>query len=500
MTKTLSLLAIATLTLVACASSVKKYDYPVTTNATSEIERLENDMNSALRNQVNVLSPNHYAEARKKLDEAKKENQDRDSNADVLEDLGYARAHLDAANAVAPRVEAAMPEVLAARNDALAADALRLRNSEFVAADKKLKDTTEEFEDGNPKLSADDRGDLQKKYHEVETMALKASYLDQSKAMIEAAKKMGAKKYAETTLASAEAKFQAAERTIETDRHNTNAIARASDDAMTEAKRAVEITRLAKGIKEETPEEAAIALEAKRNEAARNAAEAARSAGRLEVARDTIKSKESQISAMGASNTKLEKERRFNEAFQTAQQTFTKEEADVYRQGDNLVVRLKKVQFPSGRAELPDTSLPVLSKVKDVIASMGAEKVIVEGHTDAAGVPAKNQALSEKRAETVAKYFSTEKVLPADQIEAKGFGDTKPLVSNKTKDGRAQNRRVDVVISPAKVTNGESASQSTRSDRESEDSTSTSASSAERPADPRKDAGSTTPAPKRWDE
>lgn len=506
MTKAISLIAIATLTLVACASSSKKYEYPITTNATSEIERLETEMSSALRNQVNVLSPNHYAEAREKLDEAKMENQKRESNADVLDDLGYARAHLDAANVVGSRVEAAMPEVVKARSDALAADAFRLRKSELTSADKSLKATAEDFESGNPKLSADARGDLHKKYLDVETMALKSSYLDQSKALIEAAKKMGAKKYAEATLTSAEAKYRAAERTIETDHNNTNAIARAANDAMLEAKRAVEITRVAKGIKEESPEEAAITLEAKKNEAARNAAEAERNAARLLVARDTIQKKNSEISAIGASNTKLESERRFNEAFQTAQQTFTKEEADVYRQGDNLVVRLKKVQFPTGRSELPKTSLDLLAKVKDVISSMGAEKVIVEGHTDAAGIPEKNQTLSEKRAETVAKYFSTENVLPADQIESKGFGDTKPLVSNKTKVGRAQNRRVDVVISPAKVRNGDTAKAGSIDSTSTSISTSTSSATrgmgmgTVKPSDPRQDSGPTAPAPKREDE
>jgi len=212
-----------------------------------------------------------------------------------------------------------------------------------------------------------------------------------------------------------------------------------------------------------SPEESAIAMEAKRNEAARNAALAARnaeeaersagrSADRLESAQNTIRDKNTEITAMGADNTKLAGDKRFNAAFETAQQSFSKEEAEVYRQGDNLVVRLKQVQFPSGRAELPESSLTVLAKVKEVIATMGAEKVMVEGHTDAVGSRTKNQALSEKRADTVAKYFSTESALPAGQIESKGFGDTKPLTSNKTKEGRAQNRRVDVVISPMKTT------------------------------------------------
>ncbi len=490
MKKHLSVLAIAALVLSACASSGKKYDYPPTTNATAEIDNLESQMSTALRGQVNVLSPNHYAEARKKLDEAKKENQDRKSNADVLDDLGYAKANLDAANEVAPRVESALPEVTKAREDALAADAVRLRNADLIDADSAFKKTSADFEKGNPTVSLKDRGNLQKKYMDVEVAALKANYLGESKALIEAAKKMDAKKYASTTLASAEAKYQDAERTIETDRHNSTAIAQTANAAATEAKRAVEITRLAKGVKNESPEEAAIAMEAKRNEAARNAAEAERNAARLSTARETIRDKNSEISAINADNSQLTGEKRFNEAFKTAQNSFSADEAEVYRQGDNLVVRLKGMPFPSGRSELPDSSFVVLNKVKDVIATLGAEKVVVEGHTDAAGSKTKNQALSQKRADAVAKYFVAEKAVPSEQIEAKGYGDTRPLASNKSKDGRAQNRRVDIIISPEKpASNAKS------------ETTPSSASSATRPSDSDRSSDSNAkPLPKRWDD
>jgi OOP family OmpA-OmpF porin len=443
---------------------MKKYDYPPTTNATSEIEKLEGDMATAMRAQVNVLSPDHYANARKKLDQAKKENQDRKSNSDVLEDLGYAKANLDAANEVAPRVEAALPEVVKARSDALTAEAVRLRNADLIDADSDLKKVTSDFEKKNPEVSLKKRGELQKAYLDVELASIKINYLDQSKALIEAAKKMGAKKYGATTLASAEAKYQAAERTIETDRHNSSAISQAANVANLEAKRAIEITRMAKGVKDESPEEAAIAMEAKRNEAARNALEADKNATQLNAARDTIRDKNAtisdkneMISDKNSENSKLAADQRFNQAFTTAQNSFTSEEAEVYRQGDKLVVRLKQMQFPTGRSELPGSSMSVLSKVKDVIASMGAESVVVEGHTDAVGSKAKNQVLSQKRADAVAQYFVSENALPSDQITAKGYGDTKPLGSNKSKDGRAQNRRVDVIISaekPGSTTSG----------------------------------------------
>jgi outer membrane protein OmpA-like peptidoglycan-associated protein len=81
-----------------------------------------------------------------------------------------------------------------------------------------------------------------------------------------------------------------------------------------------------------------------------------------------------------------------------------------------------------------------------MIAAVPVTKVIVEGHTDSIGGEEKNMALSQKRAETIRKYFIAEKTLPEDKVEAKGFGYQRPLTTNKTKEGRATNRRVDVVI------------------------------------------------------
>ncbi len=440
---------------VGCAHSIQKHEYPATTNPTAEITQLEADLAAAAKNQAHVLSPNHFADARKKLDEAKKENQDADSNSDTLEDLGYARAHLNAANEITAKAEAAIPEVVKARATAIESDAPKFRAKELKKADADLMDRTEDFENGKWEVSVKERGELQKKYIDVQIMATKAAYLDETKGLIEAARKMDAKKYTEATLASALAKLQTAERTIETDVNNTAAIVRTSDDARREAKRLVALTEVARDSKNKSPEELALAMEAKQKEIARSEAEAARSQNRLSDARETIQTQRGVIAMtaeekaeLEGQKAKLEGEQAYNAAFAKAAETFTKDEAVVYRQGDNLVVRLKQVQFPTGRSDLPADSMNVLAKVKDVIETMGAEKVVVEGHTDATGSKAKNKTLSEKRAQAVAQYFVANDVVPSEQVQAQGFGDTKPLMSNKTKDGRAQNRRVDVVITP----------------------------------------------------
>jgi len=68
-------------------------------------------------------------------------------------------------------------------------------------------------------------------------------------------------------------------------------------------------------------------------------------------------------------------------------------------------------------------------------------KVEIQGHTDSVGKAAYNLKLSQHRAETVLSYLVSDGV-SADQLTAKGYGETQPVASNKTDDGRAKNRRV----------------------------------------------------------
>jgi OOP family OmpA-OmpF porin len=71
---------------------------------------------------------------------------------------------------------------------------------------------------------------------------------------------------------------------------------------------------------------------------------------------------------------------------------------------------------------------------------------MVEGHTDASGVQSDNMALSEKRAFAVMQYLRQSLLIPADKIKSIGYGADRPVASNQTKDGRAKNRRIDIIV------------------------------------------------------
>jgi len=71
--------------------------------------------------------------------------------------------------------------------------------------------------------------------------------------------------------------------------------------------------------------------------------------------------------------------------------------------------------------------------------------VAVEGHTDSVGSDAYNQKLSERRAQAAVDYLVSQGV-DASRLQPTGYGESKPMASNDTADGRAQNRRVDLVV------------------------------------------------------
>ncbi len=87
-----------------------------------------------------------------------------------------------------------------------------------------------------------------------------------------------------------------------------------------------------------------------------------------------------------------------------------------------------------------------LEKAVDFVKRYPGAKIRLEGHSDSIGTEEYNQALSERRAETVRSYLIKEGACEQANVSVEGYGETKPVASNKTKEGRAKNRRVEVLI------------------------------------------------------
>ncbi|MBW1859476.1 MAG: OmpA family protein, partial [Deltaproteobacteria bacterium] len=102
---------------------------------------------------------------------------------------------------------------------------------------------------------------------------------------------------------------------------------------------------------------------------------------------------------------------------------------------------VKGINFSTDKAEIRPQDQAGLDEVVVVLKENPTVKVEIQGHTDNMGPEAYNQALSEKRADAVMNYF-VEKGIGKDRLSAKGYGMSQPAASNDTREGRFQNRRV----------------------------------------------------------
>lgn len=120
----------------------------------------------------------------------------------------------------------------------------------------------------------------------------------------------------------------------------------------------------------------------------------------------------------------------------------------VTRAGDQITLNMPgNVTFDTNSAHISAGFYEVLNSVAIVLNEYGKTTVDVVGHTDSVGSDDHNQQLSEARARSVAEYLASQKVLPARLLIA-GRGESQPIASNDTPEGRSQNRRVAIQILP----------------------------------------------------
>ncbi|AEW01501.1 hypothetical protein A4D02_05770 [Niastella koreensis] len=108
-----------------------------------------------------------------------------------------------------------------------------------------------------------------------------------------------------------------------------------------------------------------------------------------------------------------------------------------------VAIAAKAIYYMSGKDIIQKVSYPKLDVVVKVLKADPALQISIEGHTDNLGKPENNLKLSAKRANAVKNYF-IKKGIDASRITAQGFGDSKPIAPNKTPQGRAKNRRVEL--------------------------------------------------------
>jgi outer membrane protein OmpA-like peptidoglycan-associated protein len=120
--------------------------------------------------------------------------------------------------------------------------------------------------------------------------------------------------------------------------------------------------------------------------------------------------------------------------------------AAVKEEERGLVVTLSgSVLFRSAKSTLLSSAQVKLDQVANALLAVRTRNLIVEGHTDSQGSESYNQGLSQRRADSVRDYL-VQRGYPADRIQARGKGKGSPIADNASPEGRANNRRVEIVI------------------------------------------------------
>lgn len=121
---------------------------------------------------------------------------------------------------------------------------------------------------------------------------------------------------------------------------------------------------------------------------------------------------------------------------------------EVSRRGNDVVLNMPShITFATDSSQISPAFQTTLDQVASTITEYTDTRVQIAGHTDSTGSDAYNQQLSERRAQAVAGYLEGHGVA-ASRISTVGYGETQPVASNDTAEGRQQNRRVEIVLSP----------------------------------------------------
>jgi outer membrane protein OmpA-like peptidoglycan-associated protein len=122
----------------------------------------------------------------------------------------------------------------------------------------------------------------------------------------------------------------------------------------------------------------------------------------------------------------------------------------VTRVGENIVLNMPgNITFQTGSSDLNDSFFKVLDSVGLVLKEYDKTLIVIAGHTDSVGSDASNQALSQRRAQAVGSYLAS-RAVNADRMVINGYGESRPIATNDTPEGRAQNRRVELTLEPIK--------------------------------------------------
>jgi len=435
---------------------------------------------------ANLLAPTSYGEASERYRRAE----------DLLGDGGNLESiqrNLDAAtksftrSANAARVaKNSFERTLQARAAAEEAKASEYAAEDWQAGELALAEAARRLEAGREKSALDYAGRADTSFRSAELDAIKASFLSETESLLKQADKLRANRYAPKTFSNAKQVLELAEQRLEEDRYDTDRPRNLARQAKHEAYHAIYLARLGKDLRSgdtnteevllgweaslarladvlDTPiyfdngETAAInTMISKVNDINALVDRLAQDLGEREQQVVALRTQVAQLNdklggeaaAVQSLNALLERQQKHRERFSQVENSYLTTEAEVLRQGNGVILRMVGLNFDSGTADIKPEHTELLRKLQGSADVFPRSRITIEGHTDSYGSDAANLELSEKRAQSIKSYLTEQTGMDALRISARGYGEARPVANNETSEGRARNRRIDIIITP----------------------------------------------------
>jgi len=404
----------------------------------------------------------------------------------VRSNAADAAPFFETATTAARLATTALAQVMKSRQDAANARAPELSKEIWQEAQRKFGDAIRLLERGD--LKGAKRRDIEATslYRDAELVAIKAQYLTETRRLLADADRARVGRYAPITLGRAKQLLADAERELSENRYDTDLPRSLARQANYEAKHAIYLSEVVRKVRdrdltteqlvlqwekpmrdiagaadivpdmEDGPTDLSIELvtyiDLMRNENQALGQVNTENETRLADMQEEMAALDERLGGATAERAalvqRLEAQARVKQQFEQVEKMFAATEARVFREGNNIILRLVGLTFDSGASQIRPQSFDLLAKVEKAIDVFPRSELIIEGHTDSFGGDDSNQKLSQERAESVQQYMINAMRIPTYRLIATGYGETRPVASNETESGRSRNRRIDIVIRP----------------------------------------------------
>jgi OOP family OmpA-OmpF porin len=448
------------------------------------LRQTERGMAAAREARAELLAPRTFADGMRRYEEATRDLERGRRPEDVQRKLQSAAQYFEQAVELAQLAYPILAAALEARDDAETAEAPRVSAELWRRGVDRFEQAAREMEGGDVSDARRRAEDAESLFRQSELESIKATYLQDTWDLLAQARESKVDERAPRTFARAEELVREAESLLGASRYDTDQPRALAREAKREAEHAAYLAGIVLGIEEDerTFEDVLLAAEDElRKIAATMNISPTFEAGLSETTETIVWQSESyqddirrlerqvadreeekaglqariaeleeQLGGLAEERTalvqRMEEQARMRQKFATVERMFAREEARVMREGSDVIIRLLGLTFPVGESIIDPQYHDLLNELLRAIQEFPGSRVTVEGHTDSFGSAPRNQALSQERADAVARYILDSMRMDASLIDAIGYGEARPIASNDTREGRAQNRRIEVII------------------------------------------------------